>query len=63
MTSKQLHNSYSSLPELSPTNAYTIPDVFIRGVPRQHSNNIQKMKAQDIAGYSGSNKQQNNVKG
>ena len=38
MTSKQRHNPYSSLPKLLPTNAYTIPDVFIRGVPRHHSN-------------------------
>ena len=54
-------NPYSSLPKLSPANAYTTADVFIRGVPRHHSNNIETMKAQDNAGYSGSSEQNNNL--
>ena len=45
MTNKQPHNPYSSLPKLSPANAYTTADVFIRGVHRHHSNNIETMKA------------------
>ena len=61
MTNKQPHNPYSSLPKLSPANAYTTADVFIRGVPIHHSINIQTMKVQDNAGYSGSNKQNNNL--
>ena len=44
MTIKQRHNPYSSLPKLLPTNAYTIPDVFIRWVVKNEAINKDALK-------------------